>query len=294
MQDDDEAPSAKPLRIGGWLPPVSAVDPATQDSVARATTSVPGAETAGGRPSVGRTGTRAARRRALALAQRRGGVIGAAATITVLGVAGGLVAVISPSEPPAAVAQPPQPAAATPPPAADPSDSSPSPSQSSATASVSASQAPVGRPTASEGSPSPEARTESARPAPFQATYEAESPRNVMGGKARPLPRDDASDGLVVRFVGNGEANFLRFTGLTVPDSGIYNARVQYISGEPRGTTVLVNGRLVENLTFPASPDWYTVDSLTLRLTLHAGANTIEVRNDTDYAPDFDRIDLTR
>nr|BFE70138.1 hypothetical protein GCM10020092_034390 [Actinoplanes digitatis] len=99
------------------------------------------------------------------------------------------------------------------------------------------------------------------------------------------MPRDDASDGLVVRFVGNGEANFLRFTGLTVPDSGIYNARVQYISGEPRGTTVLVNGRLVENLTFPASPDWYTVDSLTLRLTLHAGANTIEVRNDTDYAP---------
>ncbi|MET8149952.1 CBM35 domain-containing protein [Actinoplanes sp. NPDC049668] len=292
MQEDDAEPSAKPLRIGGWLPPVSAGGPAPQGSVPRATTSVPGPETAGRWSTAGRAGTRAARRRALALAQRRGGVIGAAATIAVLGVAGVLVAVISPSEPPAAIAQPPLPAAAAPSQAARPSDSSPSPSRSSATAP--ASHARTGRPSATGGTPAPGAGTESARPAPFQASYEAESPRNVLGGKARPLPRDDASDGLVVRFVGNGEANFLRFTGLTVPASGTYNVRVHYISGEPRGATVLVNGRLVENLTFPASPDWYTVDALVLPLTLKAGANTIEVRNDTDYAPDFDRIDLTR
>lgn len=108
------------------------------------------------------------------------------------------------------------------------------------------------------------------------------------------MPRDDASDGLVVRFVGNNESNFLRFTGLTVPDSGSYSVRIQYISGDPRDTTILVNGRSLGNLTFPASPDWYTVDALSLRLSLNAGANTIEMRNDTDYAPDFDRIDVTR
>ncbi|GGN48853.1 hypothetical protein FHR83_008669 [Actinoplanes campanulatus] len=109
------------------------------------------------------------------------------------------------------------------------------------------------------------------------------------------MPRDDASGGYLVRFVGNNEANFLRFTGLKVPDSDIYNAQIRYISGDPRQATILVNGRpFLENLTFPASPDWYTVDVLTLRIPLKAGANTIEVRNDNDDAPDFDRIDLSR
>ncbi|MEU7903504.1 hypothetical protein [Actinoplanes sp. NPDC049118] len=214
---------------------------------------------------------------------------------TALAVAGVVVAFVARSESPAPAAQlplTPLPAAVAPPPATSPSDdSSPSISPVPPPASKSAG---VGGPPASRRSSTPVTRTEPAHPAPFQASYEAESQRNVMGGQARPMPRDDASDGLVVRFVGKNEANFLRFTGLTVPDSDIYSVQVHYISGEARQATMLVNGRSLGDLTFPASPDWYTVDALTLRIPLNAGANTIEVRNDIDYAPDFDRIDLTR
>ncbi|MEU4215483.1 hypothetical protein [Actinoplanes sp. NPDC026623] len=294
MHDDEPEPTAGTLRVGGWLPPVSPASPAPQDIPAESARPVPEPKAAGERPTVSRL-TRSARRRAMALARRRGAVEGAA-VFTALAVAGVLIGVISRPDSPAAVAGlpvVPQPAAAADPPVTLPSgfpSTSPAP-QSPATASPSHNGAV--RPSAAKRSPAP-SRAPSARPAPFQASYEAESERNVMGGQARPMPRDDASDGLVVRFVGDGEDNFLRFTGLTVPDSDAYSVRIHYISGDPRQATILVNGRLLETLTFPVSPDWYTVDSVTLRIALKAGANTIELRNDTEDAPDFDRIDLTR
>ncbi|MFI7602900.1 hypothetical protein [Actinoplanes sp. NPDC049681] len=208
-----------------------------------------------------------------------------------LGAAGALIAVMPEPKSPAPVAQlpftyAPTTEAATPTPAPSPSTS---PVRTSA-----ATRVRVVHPPASRRAPTSPATTAPTSPAPFQATFEAESQRNVMGGQARAMPRDDASDGLVVRFVGNNEDNFLRFTSLTVPDTGTYNVRIQYISGDPRDTTILVNGHSLGSMTFPASPDWYTVDTLSLRLGLNAGPNTIEMRNDTDYAPDFDRIDVTR
>lgn len=295
MQDEEQEPTAGTLRVGGWLPPVTAVSPAAQDTPADSARPVPEPKAAGERPAVSRI-TRSARRRATALARRRGAVEGAA-VITALAVAGVLIAVISRSGSPAEVTGlpvAPRPAAAAEPPVTLPSGSPATAPAPQSSAAVSPSHLGAGHPSASSRSPAPKSRTESARPAPFQASYEAESERNVMGGQARPMPRDDASDGLVVRFVGDGEDNFLRFTGLTVPDSDAYSVRIRYISGDPRQATILVNGRLLETLTFPVSPDWYTVDSVTLRIALKAGANTIELRNDTEDAPDFDRIDLTR
>ncbi|GLW33339.1 hypothetical protein [Actinoplanes regularis] len=285
MPEDDQELSTSTLRVGGWVPPVSATDPATKDPVTDSAQPALAPREALGQWAVSRLGTRAARRRALALAQRRGVVAGAAAVTVVLGVAGLLVTVTSRSEYPAVAqgALTELPATDAPPPAA----SSPSPSQSSASH-AGASRSPASR-------PSPTRNNGTARPAPFQEYFEAESHHNVIAGKARSMPRDDASGGYLVRFVGDGEDNFLRFTGLTVPGSDTYNVQIRYISGEPRQATVLVNGRLfLENLTFPATVDWYTVGVLTLRIPLKDGANTIELRNDHEDAPDFDRIDVTR
>jgi hypothetical protein len=115
-----------------------------------------------------------------------------------------------------------------------------------------------------------------------------------MGGQTRPLPRSAASGGYVARFVGNGSANFLRFTGVTVPDSDTYDVRIQYIAGERRQASIVVDGRTFGRIDFPTTPDWYTVGAITIRLPLHAGAHTIEFGNPQDWAPDFDRIDVAR
>jgi hypothetical protein len=295
MHEDEPESSTSTLRVGGWLPPVNPVEPA-QKLPDRAMQRVAESRSAGGQPAAIRRVTRSAQRRAAALARRRRGALGVAATITALGVAGALVATLPRSESPAALT--PLPPAQLPylgalPPLSGQSDSS-APASPASSATTSTAPGDAGRPSAPKGTPTPDAGTKSPQPAPFQASFEAEAQRNVLGGQAQPLPRDDASDGFVVRFVGNREANFLRFTGLTVPESGTYNVRIHYISGDPRQATILVNGRFLEELTFPVSPDWYTVDAITLRMRLKAGTNTIEMRNDDDYAPDFDRIDLSR
>ncbi|ROP29838.1 hypothetical protein [Couchioplanes caeruleus] len=306
MQQDDQESPATPLRIGGWVPPASPGRPAAQAPGARPVTPLPEPRSGtGGRPTGSRAAARTARRR---VALRRSGRRSAAVTIIALAATGVLVASISRIGSPATSAQlpalplpwsptpvPASAAAVALPPGSPTRPPDPTPSRSLARPEGSVTSfVPAARPSASRSSPAPPAAAEPAPATPFRASYEAESQRNVLGGQTRPLPRDDASAGLVVRFVGNGPDNFLRFVGVTVPEPGTYNVRVQYISGEPRPAMVLINGRAVMSLVYPASPDWYTVAAVTLRLPLDAGPNTIEFRNDTAWAPDFDRIDLTR
>ena len=161
---------------------------------------------------------------------------------------------------------------------------------------VSPSASPSTRPpSAARTTPSrtPE-RSPSDRAKPVRLSYEAERDGNVIGGRAGAGPLDGASGGRIVGTLGLGEANFLRFTGITVPDAGTYVVRIHYISGEPRRAVMAVNGRAPTTVSFGSTGSWRTVGTTDVRVALRSGANTIQFGHGTEPCPDLDRVDVTR
>jgi hypothetical protein len=143
--------------------------------------------------------------------------------------------------------------------------------------------------------PAPPAPT---RPPPRRVTipttfFEAESAANTLTGTARTHSEQNASGGLTIGNLGRGNANALRFNGLTVPQAGTYTLTVFYISGdENRNAVISVNGS-GSTVLFPSTGDWDTIGSLTTRINLRAGANSVTFTNAAGPAPDIDQIRLS-
>jgi hypothetical protein len=125
-------------------------------------------------------------------------------------------------------------------------------------------------------------------------SLEAEGDSAVRSGQAGPRGVAAASGGTVVGWVGSGAGNTLRFTGLDVPAAGQYDLVVYYCSGEVRSANVAVNGTPVTRVDFGSTGSFETVGTATVRLPLAAGPNTVEFSNPDAWAPDFDRVTLTR
>jgi hypothetical protein len=153
-------------------------------------------------------------------------------------------------------------------------------------------------PTAQPAPQPPQQTTPPRRPPPGRVVIpttfiEAESAANTLTGSARTHSEENASGGLTIGNLGRGNANALRFNNVRVPQSGTFTLTVFYISGdENRNAAVSVNGT-GSVITFPATGDWDTVGSLTTRVNLRAGANTINLTNAAGPAPDIDRIRLS-
>jgi hypothetical protein len=121
---------------------------------------------------------------------------------------------------------------------------------------------------------------------------EAESSDNTLNGTARIHNVGNASGGHTIGNLGRGGGNSLRFNGINVPQTGTYTLTIFYISGDgDRAAAVNVNG-ILNTVTFPSTGDWDTIGSLTTRISLRAGNNTITFLNAVNAAPDFDRIRL--
>jgi hypothetical protein len=125
-------------------------------------------------------------------------------------------------------------------------------------------------------------------------SLEAEGPSGVRSGQAAPRGVAAASGGTVIGWVGGGAGNTLRFTGLDVATAGQYDLVVSYCSGEVRSAFVSVNGGRVRRVDFPSTGSFDAVGTTTVRLPLAAGPNTVELSNADAWAPDFDRVTLTR
>jgi hypothetical protein len=126
---------------------------------------------------------------------------------------------------------------------------------------------------------------------PPQATsYEAESASNTLAGGAVVSSCSTCSGGAKVGFVGEGGT--LTFNGVTAPSAGTYQVTIAYCDGSATGrqATVSVNGGPAQTLSFTPTGSFTTVGTMTVALTLAAGANTIELANPAAYAPDFDRL----
>jgi hypothetical protein len=132
--------------------------------------------------------------------------------------------------------------------------------------------------------------TASAAAPPLATSYEAEAAANTIAGGAGITACSTCSGGEKVGFVGAGGT--VTFNGVSVPSAGTYQVTIAYLDGSATGrqADVSVNGGAAQLVQFTPTGSFSTVGTMTIPLTLTAGANTIEFSNPSAYAPDFDRI----
>lgn len=129
---------------------------------------------------------------------------------------------------------------------------------------------------------------------PAQATtgYEAEAAGNTLGGSASVADCGVCSGSHKVGNLYLGGS--LRFNDVVVPRAGIYSVKVAYVSGDPRPAEVSVNDGGATTYAFASTGDWGTAETVSIPLSLKAGANTITFDSGSGYAPDIDRIDVPK
>ena len=141
------------------------------------------------------------------------------------------------------------------------------------------------------------------RPEPYVFTlegtsYEAESPKNFFGGStvAGDDPSGKCSGGKLVRYIGRGAGNVLRFAEVQAESKGKFTLAVAYVCGEDRRGFVSINGGPKIAVKFRRTGGWTGefLDFVELQVELKAGANTVEISNETNYAADIDRITIRR
>ena len=124
-------------------------------------------------------------------------------------------------------------------------------------------------------------------------TREAEAAQNTPGGAARVVACGACSGGQKVGYVGSGAANDLTLPGIEVAEAGEYGLVVDYLVSGTRTVDVSVNGGPAQTLTLTGG-SFSTPASTTARVRLDAGENVVRFFNDAAYAPDLDRIAVTR
>ncbi len=184
---------------------------------------------------------------------------------------------------PAGVSQPPL----VPVPAGSPSASPSSPEPSPSVVVTDPPGFPTSIPTADPVTPSPPGK-----PPPFLRTtsFEAESAVNTLIGDAHIRSAQDASGGEVITDIGGSEGSALRFNQIRVPADGVYTLSIYYVSAVDGNLAISVDNAGAVWIRFAGTDDREAVGSLTLRVRLDNGANTIEFSNPFDQGPDIDRI----
>ncbi len=104
-----------------------------------------------------------------------------------------------------------------------------------------------------------------------------------------------SSGKLAAENIGNGVDNNVTYE-ITVSEAGVYEINVYYISGNDRRFLISVNGDDENRLRTASlnSGDWVTVDKETLYIELVEGKNIIKFYNDSAYAPNLDRISVSK
>ncbi len=118
---------------------------------------------------------------------------------------------------------------------------------------------------------------------------EAESSSNTLAGNARLNNKSSASGGTVVGYLGNGSGNYLTINNIDIPCSGDYQVEVSYISGATRTIFLRANSGTSQSETVN-SGSWNSVSSFTKTLSLSQGLNSIRFFNNSQIAPDIDKI----
>ncbi|MFJ8137640.1 alpha-galactosidase D [Streptomyces sp. NPDC096013] len=120
--------------------------------------------------------------------------------------------------------------------------------------------------------------------------YEAEATGNTLSGNASAADCSACSDGKKVGnlYVGGK----LTVNNVVVAKAGTYQVKIAYVSGDSRSASISSNGNAATSHKFPSTGDWGTVGTVSVPVSLKAGANTITFDSGSGYAPDIDRIDV--
>jgi hypothetical protein len=142
------------------------------------------------------------------------------------------------------------------------------------------------------GRPAAVTRPVRLRPRPVDRVFmrEAEDSGNQIGN-AGITSCSPCSGGQKVRNIGGAPDAFVRFDGVTVPAAGTYTMYLDFTVNGNRSYVVSVNGGAPVQVPVSGVGN-NTPYTTTLPVTLQAGANTIKVYNDTEAAPDLDRLSL--
>jgi alpha-galactosidase len=121
---------------------------------------------------------------------------------------------------------------------------------------------------------------------PAATAYEAENA--VLGGTASPAYCKLCSGASKAGNLGSGSGT-VTFTNVSVPRAGTYQLEVDYLTSGPRSFFLSVNGAAATELPLDGST-FDAFASTVVAVRLHAGENTLEFNNPSQYAPDLDRI----
>jgi hypothetical protein len=121
---------------------------------------------------------------------------------------------------------------------------------------------------------------------PTATAYEAENA--VLGGAASPSYCKLCTGASKAGNLGNGSAT-VTFTNIIVPRDGTYQLEIDYLTSGPRSFFMSVNSATATELALNGSTFDHPATTV-VPVKLHAGENTIEFSNPSQYAPDLDRI----
>ena len=133
------------------------------------------------------------------------------------------------------------------------------------------------------------ATTYAASDATLSGTAVTESDSYAYGGK-------------YVGWIGNGAANTLSFTSVTVPRAGTYRVMVSYADADgessgnyntnliDRGFTLTTSAGTSVTAYARNTYSWDQFDTVEVTVRLNAGSNTITIGNSSYYAPNIDKI----
>jgi hypothetical protein len=121
---------------------------------------------------------------------------------------------------------------------------------------------------------------------PSATAYEAENA--TLGGSASPSYCKFCSGASKAGNLGNGSGT-VTFTNIAVPAEGTYQLEIAYMTSGPRSFFMSVNGEGATELPLQGSTFDHSATTV-MPVKLHAGKNTIELGNPSQYAPDLDRL----
>ncbi|WP_329173076.1 CBM35 domain-containing protein [Streptomyces sp. NBC_01477] len=124
-------------------------------------------------------------------------------------------------------------------------------------------------------------------PSGGSTSYEAEAA--TLAGGTTVTSCAHCSGGKKLSYLGNGGT--ATFTNVSEPAAGTYTLTISFMSvGQARTAVVTVNGT-AQTVSFPETPDYNTVVTKAVTVTLKAGSgNTIQFSNPSAGAPNLDRI----
>jgi hypothetical protein len=122
--------------------------------------------------------------------------------------------------------------------------------------------------------------------------YEAEAAENSFSGSAKAYPCHPCSGGKLVGYIGGPGDGVLRFNGITAAKDQDYLVTIYYANGSTSNLTASFGTPGTSApVVFPPSGGWQSLASVTTRVHLLPGKNSLEVSNHLrHFIADIDRI----